>query len=200
MVNHILEGNVEGIQRIHLGQINIPIPDGDIPLRIHGAVIPQLHLPGLLPGADADGADRIVQTVLAQVLRRLDDKGDTELAEKLQQLLHPLLAHREGGVAVVNPPLLPVEGQRLGFVLPGKGLDRIAVQLQDNLPANLDLLLFLFGMEQTKGAEGLETTARAASSSKSRLDRFILFPPSFQHNKDPNPQVGQRENADQHQL
>ena len=48
VIDHIAEAGVKIVQRIILHQIDVSVPNGDIPLRIHAAVIAQQDLPGLI--------------------------------------------------------------------------------------------------------------------------------------------------------
>ena len=122
VVDHVAENRVVFVQRVVLDQIHVPVPNGDIPLGIHLAVIAQLDLIALLLGGQIDSADGIVQPILSKVLHILNDEGGGKGLELLQQLIDFFLAHREILILVIEPGFILVECQRFLVVLPGEGL------------------------------------------------------------------------------
>ena len=66
-------------------QVHVSVPNGDIPLGVHLAVVPQLDCMSLPAGGDADGAHRVIQAVLPQIVHIFDDEGGAEGREGLQK-------------------------------------------------------------------------------------------------------------------
>ena len=66
-------------------QVHVSVPDGDIPLGVHLAVVPQLDRLSPPAGCDADGAHRVIQAVLAQIVHIFDDEGGAEGLEGFQK-------------------------------------------------------------------------------------------------------------------
>ena len=95
---------------------------------------PQLDHIGLVLRGHLNGAYRVVQPVLAQILRLRDDKGCTERAECLQQFLHAVPTDWECLVAVVNPRSIPMERQGFSVVFPGEGADRVRINFKTVSP------------------------------------------------------------------
>ena len=142
ILDQLAELGVKEVQGVVFHQVHVAVPDGDIALGVHGAVIPQEDGVVRILCGDVDGAGGIAQPVLAQILRVLDDKGGAEGGKGIQQFGDLVLIHREGVVAVIGPgAVLLAEGQGLAVILPGEVGDGVRGELQNHLAAVLDVLL-----------------------------------------------------------
>ena len=153
MGNHIAEDGVKLSQRVVLNQVDVAVPDGDIPLGIHLAEISQLDLIGLFLRGQVNGTHGVVQPILPIVLHTLNDKSRAEGLELLQQFVDLVLAHRKLLVPVIKPCLIPMERQSFALVFPGEGLNGVAGQLQDRFAAVLDLFLAPRYLSNRKGGD-----------------------------------------------
>ena len=101
LVDQVAEHGVELVQRVVLHQVNISVADGDIALGIHCAVVAKQDLISRILCAQINGADRIIQTILAVILYRLNDEGCAESRKWLQQFLHFFFIDRESFIRII---------------------------------------------------------------------------------------------------
>ena len=85
LVDQLVQGHVKLVQGVVGRQVHVSVPNGDIPLGVHLAVVPQLDCMSLPAGGDADGAHRVIQAVLPQIVHIFDDEGGAEGREGLQK-------------------------------------------------------------------------------------------------------------------
>ena len=85
LVDQLVQGHVKLVQGVVGRQVHVSVPNGDIPLGVHLAVVPQLDCMSLPAGGDADGAHRVIQAVLPQIVHIFDDKGGAEGREGFQK-------------------------------------------------------------------------------------------------------------------
>ena len=152
----VVQRGLIDVHRVLIHQIDAPVPQREVPLAVHLAVIAHQDLIVCLPGGDVNGADRILQAVLGIVRHVLNDECRTQLGELVQQLLQLFRVHGECLVTVVEPVPIFVEGQghrsavliRIG---PGDGCSRIRRQLEHHLAALPDVLPGFFGKADAHG-------------------------------------------------
>ena len=147
--NAVGQGDLIAAQRVLCRQIDGPAAKGDVALAVHGAGAAQGDLISFVLRFDGDGAFRIVQAVLAAVLRVLDDEGGGEGGEGREQALHDLRVHREGRIVVIGPAagFVPGESQGSPPIRPGKGLHAVGIDRQHLLAADGDLFLFFLPVQ-----------------------------------------------------
>ena len=74
MFNHVAQRCIKVVQRILFHKIYIPVPNRNIPLRVHLAEIPKQDLIALVVRFKMNRADRLIQAVLSKILHILNDK------------------------------------------------------------------------------------------------------------------------------
>ena len=84
MFDHIADLYFKLLQRIFFHQVGIAVPDGYIPLGIHGAEIAQLDLIIFLFRFHTDGTYRGVQAILPEIFHFFYYKGNAKLLKQSQ--------------------------------------------------------------------------------------------------------------------
>ena len=143
LVDEVAELHVVAVHGVRGHQIDLAVADGDVALLIQGAVAAQKDLEILGGSGDMDGADRVLQTVLGVILHVVDDEGHAEALKPGQKVFHLLGVHREVRVLVIDPVLVPGEGEAPVLQLPGEGRNGAGGDVQDNFLGCGDLLLDL---------------------------------------------------------